>query len=261
MLKSWQKQVAYKVLSEPGFAWLKMRYFAHQHRLGRGEEPEMRFLPFFVRQGDTVLDLGANVGFYTVRLSHLVGPTGMVHALEPVPETLAILRYVTKTLGLKNVSLHAVAVSDRVGTAEVYVPLDSSGIPNYYLSHLQANGHQVGRRVTTSSRTLDDLRPSFRSNVSCIKCDVEGAELPVLKGGRNLFASDRPVLLCEVSEYSSYSSRNGEEVFDLLHEWGFRGYRIEGDSLLGCDRWTRGTINYFFIPAEQPAPFLGLEGL
>src|SRR5438034_5802906 len=132
-MKNMLKQVVYATLNEYAQRWLKKRYFTYQYGRDVVWEREMQFLNRFINPGDAVLDIGANVGLYTVKLSKLVGPVGAVHAFEPVPETFDILQHVTRTLGLKNVVLHNCALADRVGHLKVIVPTDSNGIKNYYL--------------------------------------------------------------------------------------------------------------------------------
>ena len=72
---------------------MKRRYFALQIRRGlfRTEEPEFNLASEILREGDWVLDVGANIGHYTVRFSELVGDKGRVIAFEPVPDTFEIL--------------------------------------------------------------------------------------------------------------------------------------------------------------------------
>jgi FkbM family methyltransferase len=251
MLKTWLKLAAHHLLNEPAQRWLKKRYFVYQHRIGAVEETEMRFLNQFVRSGDTVLDIGANVGFYTVRLSRLVGPQGMVHAFEPIQETFDILAYVTQTLKLRNVLLYLNAVADQVGVLEMLVPKDSRGIANFYLAHLDQNEIGSDSRVSIRSKTIECLREKGLPTVSFIKCDVEGAELLVLKGAQGLLVSDRPVLLCEVSERSQFSESNGAEVFVFLHRLGFQGYSCCAERLVRCENLRHGIVNYFFIPEER----------
>jgi hypothetical protein len=90
--------------------------------------PEIKFLPKFVQPSDVVLDVGANHGLYAYHLSRLVGPTGCVHAFEPIPLNLTILRHTVKSLGLTNVVVHPNACGDEDCTARFCVLLDH-GIP------------------------------------------------------------------------------------------------------------------------------------
>ena len=79
----------------------------------RPNDPEYEQLPLFVKPGDWVIDVGANVGYYTWKLSQLVGQQGRVLAIEPIPESMEMLMSVIGTLPCDNVTTFNVAASDQ----------------------------------------------------------------------------------------------------------------------------------------------------
>ena len=103
---------------------LKKRYYLGLLRADADElmETDARALPRFLKAGDFVIDVGAFVGFYSQRLSRLVGPSGRVWSFEPMPLTYEILSASLQRLGLKNVRAFPCAVSDRDGAATMEVP-------------------------------------------------------------------------------------------------------------------------------------------
>ncbi len=244
----WMRRMAYVLLTRRVRLALMNAYYLHQHRRRAGEEPEMRCLESFVRPGDCVVDIGANVGFYTVRLSEAVGPRGMVHAFEPVPETFAILSDIVRRLPLPNVVLHACALADGEGAAEMVVPGEAGGADNLYLAHLAGEDPGPGRRVRVETTTLDGLRRGGLPRIAFIKCDVEGAELLVLRGAGAVFRGDRPVVLCEVSRHATRFRSSPEEVFAFMRGIGYRSMRVAGDALAPCDGPIPDVENYFFLP-------------
>src|SRR5258708_7971881 len=117
---------------------LKRHYYSWQIRHGRFRTHEQEFqqLDEYVSPGDWAIDIGANVGHYTAKLSKLVGPNGRVLALEPVPKTFELLAHNARYFQNANVTLLNVAASDRAAVLGMEVPQIQSGA---YLSHVPDN--------------------------------------------------------------------------------------------------------------------------
>ena len=88
-----------------------------------------------------MLDIGANVGHYTLRMSELVGDSGRVVAFEPVPETFALLAANARGFAIANVSLLNVAASDSAGIAGIRIPQFDDGLTNYYQASLTTDAY------------------------------------------------------------------------------------------------------------------------
>ena len=191
---------------------LKRQYYAWQIRNGRFRtaEKEFQLLDSLVRAGDWVIDVGANVGHYSARLSRLVGPAGRVLAFEPVPKTFRLLSANTRLFAHENVTLLNAAVSEQTTISGIEVPAVQSGA---YLAHLTES--KTGLQVLCLS--LDSLQLPHR--VSLIKIDAEGHELAVLKGMKELLERDRPTLIVELG---------CREPVEYLHDSGFRMERLPG---------------------------------
>lgn len=198
---------------------LRRRHFQREIRRGRfyTDEKEYALLHTLLGQGDWALDIGANVGHYTMRMAELVGPSGRVIALEPVPDTFALLAANARLFAHANVSLLNVAVSDRIGVASMQIPRFASGLSNYYQAHLSAG---PGLAVLTLSIDALSLPP-----VRLVKMDVEGHELPALQGMRGLLARDHPVLIIETGS---------QETMTFLGDLGYAYERLPGSSNLLC---------------------------
>lgn len=150
-------------------------------------EPEFDMLNKWVSPGDIVIDVGANVGHYSLRLASLVGPTGLVYAFEPVQRTFAFLSYNVAASGMTNLILFNAAASDEPRQIRMTVP-ETSGRANYYGATVAANGH-IAHALVIDSLALPP--------VAFAKIDVEGHEASVLQGMRALIERDRPVVLAE----------------------------------------------------------------
>jgi FkbM family methyltransferase len=168
------------------------------------ELDEVSVMQRFVREGDVAFDIGANIGLHSILLSHLIGAQGRLHAFEPNTELVPAL---TRTLSnLENATLHTIALSDKDDESTLFVPPDDSmaSLKDWTVgTNLREDVEP--RLVTCQQRRMDDLvgdrllpQPDF------IKCDVEGAELLVFKGGhKTLERADAPIILFEINRDAS----------------------------------------------------------
>jgi FkbM family methyltransferase len=170
-------------------------------------EPEMqRLFVKLVKLGSVFYDIGANVGFYSLLASQLVG-TGKVIAFEPSPENVRYLRRHLDLNQCSNVEIFDLAICDREGCA--YFAEDQTGS----MGRLEPRG---GRQVRTS--TLDALlRAQNIPPPDYLKMDIEGAEFQALLGARECFQRYKPVL---------FLATHGKDVHgyccQLLNSWGYK---------------------------------------
>jgi len=160
-------------------------------------EPEVPLLPELVKSGDWVMDVGANVGHYAKRLSELVGPTGRVFAFEPVPATFALLTSNARVFAHQNTTLINAAISDERRSVGISVPLNVSGLADYYMAKLSPSENSTH---TVYTLPLDVFLSDQR--ISLIKIDVEGHEVAALSGMKNLIMRHKPVLIIETESDS-----------------------------------------------------------
>jgi len=163
-----------------------------------GFQPTERLTRHFirlVRPGDTVIDVGANLGYYTLAAAKLVGREGEVHAFEASPLTLAWLQQNAALNPFANIHVHGVAVSDRCGETTFHTaPAEKAGY-----SSLRDLGDETRSVVTVPTVTLDSLLDEI-PRTRLVKIDVEGAELLVLHGMERLIGRDRPYIIMEIDD-------------------------------------------------------------
>ena len=198
---------------------LKRLHFGRMIRKGTftsAEEHDAEFdrLSEWVSPGDWVVDVGANLGNYSARMSELVGRRGRVFSFEPVPETFELLTANMARLPLRNLTLLNVAASDERGVRGMEVPRMSDGVENRYMAHL-TEGHDGGLAVVCLPVDALDIP----RRISLIKIDVEGHELAALRGMRRLLERDHPVLIVE---------GRSDDVSALLAAIGYRFEQADG---------------------------------
>ena len=163
----------------------RLYYWVRAHRERLSGEPELGLLPTLVDPGRNSVDVGANKGVYTYWLQRC---SRHVYAYEPNPKMFRILHAAAGG----NVTVSPVALSDATGTSMLRVPKTMGGYSNQGAS---LNYRKVGPdygEVAVETRRLDD---AGLADVGFIKIDVEGHEMAVIEGGRELIARDRPTLL------------------------------------------------------------------
>lgn len=188
-------------------------------------EPEVRReIRRLLDRGATAIDAGANVGWHTLLMASIVGPAGRVIAVEPNPTTRARLASAIEANRFSQVTVESRALSDRAGPAGFEAPpaghvWDGTG---RLVRDAGPNAPQV------HCVTLDDLAAEHAlDNVALVKIDVEGWELAVLRGGRRMIESSRPVILFEYDPaYVSRCGGSGDELSDLLFGAGYRLFAL-----------------------------------
>ncbi|HKI21375.1 MAG TPA: FkbM family methyltransferase [Isosphaeraceae bacterium] len=181
-----------------------------------GESAEMRRL---IRPGDTVVDVGANVGWYTLLASSRVGDSGRVIAFEPAQGSLSLLRKSITANYRSNVSVEPKALSDRRGSITLHIHETNRGGH----SILEDAGRTASVEVETV--TLDEYLGGRESEIGLVKIDVEGAEGLVLAGMRETLRKRLPRTV--IVEFNpSAVRRTGLDPEDVLRRVLEPGYRV-----------------------------------
>jgi FkbM family methyltransferase len=198
-----------------------------------GFEPaERAFVQRFLTPGMTVLDIGAHHGLYTLLAAKLVGPTGKVFAFEPSPRERKALALNVTLNRCKNVSLQPLALGGQEGLFDLHIAGDGmTGFNSFRPSVDAGKTLKVSVRVTT----LDNwITATGIHRVDFIKLDVEGGELSVLSGARELLTRQpRPIILAEVEDRRTAPwGYAANEIVRNLAEAEFDWYELREDGSL-----------------------------
>ena len=243
------KRTAWRILPHSTVQLIKKRHYLRLLRSSLLEkEPELRVVRYLVKPGDTVIDIGANVGVYSKILSELVGPEGHVYSIEPFPPTFEILCHNVRKLRLDNVVPINVAVSDSQAVVTMSLPYDSSGAETHYRASIITDRPKEGKIKTANvqATTIDSRFLSASGTISFIKCDVEGHEPACIKGAVKFLAQSKPAWLIEVSGEPDNTDSAAHHVFKILHDHGYSAWWYDGSKLIKRRPGDKST-NYFFL--------------
>jgi FkbM family methyltransferase len=196
---------------------LRYLYRAFKARY-RDQSEELDASLAVIRQGDTVVDAGANKGAYLYWLRRAVGASGSVFAFEPQPTLASYLQDVCRTMNWSNVQMKATALSDKVGTAKLFVPGEKDS-PGASLESAAANnpGHAFDCPITTLDEQLANAE-----RVSLLKVDVEGHELNLFRGAAQILKKHKPLIVFEC-EARHLTNHKPSDVFAYLQSLGYMG--------------------------------------
>lgn len=211
-------------------------------------EIDLKIVRHLINPGDLVVDIGANIGLYTLFLSRFVGEQGCVYSIEPVPITFKLLSHNVKKLQLNNVKLFNCGISDKNGSAVMEVPEYLSGGENFYQAHIIDNGnkHTSLRQFEVNLKTLDSLLFDSTKKVNFVKIDAEGYEYQVVKGSKLIISKSKPACLIEVSGDPEDEKSNAFALFNFFREEGYQPYWFDGDKIHKYSKGDKST-NYFFL--------------
>jgi FkbM family methyltransferase len=196
-------------------------------------KPEIEAAKRLISPGDTVFDVGANIGLFSAIYSKFVTDKGKVYAFEPIPETHWMLLETLALNKTENVSAQRLALSEKKGRSlmhtfdKEYSAWSSFGRPQF-------GDHKPSGTVKVRVDTIDNYCSENNiKKINFLKLDVEGYEKHVLKGAEGLLRSGSvDVLSFEISKIPLEASGvKPNEVFTMLRSFGYKAYSFDIESL------------------------------
>jgi FkbM family methyltransferase len=229
----------------------------HSFFTGEYDDRLIRAALRLVVPGRAVLDVGANIGFWSVPLGLACKRAGTAcFAFEPCPSNASRLRRNVHLNGLDEfVTVHEFALSDRRGEMALSLREDfADGAETGNAALVDAPSTRFAT-IPVALRRLDEVWAQREEQIGLVKLDVEGHELPVLEGGRQVLQRHRPVILCEWNTgYRATGTRHDPHPINALLQSLHYSCALHDGS-----RWRqvsafhsdRGLDDLFLIPAEQ----------
>ncbi len=214
---------------------------------GAYEKSEMRIFDRILTDAMVILDVGANIGWYSLLWGKKYTKS-IIHAFEPVGPNYQYLVSNIVINGIKNVIPHNYGLSDKTGEAEFYYYPGGACLA----SSRNVIGYENPEKLLCKMQTLDSCKHLFlNAGVDFIKCDVEGAELFVLQGGADVIIRDKPVIVLElIYEWCKPFNYQPNDLIEFLKGLDYKVFLPEGDKLVEVHRHVKSDYanqNYFFL--------------
>lgn len=202
---------------------LKDHIEKHLFWYGYYEKNEIGLLLNLVQDGAVIMDVGANIGYVSLLVSSHC-PKSTVIAIEPGPSIMKKLKRNLALNKLENVKV----LEKAVGASEGYSQFFESGSDNLGMSGLTPAENHIGHTTEVCVTTIDQVFSELKlTRLDLVKIDVEGAEIQVLKGMKQVISTQRPWILVEVcsSNLKRFES-NAEAIYELMELANYQPYRI-----------------------------------
>ncbi len=210
------------------------------------EQEDSEMLYSLVNDGDTIFDIGANIGWYSNHLAKKL-PNATIICFEPIPATFAQLKSNTELNQSQNIILNDFAFSDTVKTLSFYYSPALTGASSSV--NITENDSMI--LLECPADTIDNfVAKNNIPKLDFIKCDVEGAELFVYKGGAATIEKYKPVVFSEMlRKWAAKFGYHPNDIIDFYGNFGYNCYTSHGGKLVPFGRVTDETLetNYFFL--------------
>lgn len=187
--------------------------------------PELFYLQQLIRPGFVCVDIGANVGYYSVFLSAYCGKEGHVHAVEPVDLFARIFHKNIGHYGKGNVTLHHTALGGENKTIQMGTPV-IDGVFRHGLTRVIENEAAESMRTYEVKMQVPDELFASLSRFDFLKCDVEGYEVHIMPHFMRTIGKFRPLIQMEIS-----TKENREKIFNLFLPLGYQVCRLRDNKL------------------------------
>lgn len=191
------------------------------------EQEEILFLRKYLKQADTFIDIGSNIGLFSLHAAQIVNSQGKVYAFEPTPSTNSRLIENIELNKFQNIiNANAIGLSSKKGKLELNISTIGYDAWNTFA---QNSDTLFQKKMMVSVQTLDNFLTEnniTENKIKLVKIDVEGWEIEVLKGAVSLLSlEDAPVFMIEFTEENLFAAgANSYELYDLLVSFGYSWY-------------------------------------
>lgn len=208
------------------------------------EDSEMLYK--LVSDGDIIFDVGANIGWYSNHLSKKL-PNAKIYSFEPIPETHAQVKRNIELNNASNITLNNVALSDKIQTLTFFYSPTITGASS--AANITENENMVKLECVTN--TIDNyVNDNNIAALDFIKCDVEGAEFMVYKGGAETIKKHQPIVFTEMlRKWAAKFGYHPNDIISFFKQFGYNCYTSHDGKLILIETVTDATIetNFFFL--------------
>jgi FkbM family methyltransferase len=196
------------------------------------EKEELEFVKSVLNEGDVFIDVGANIGLYTLIASRRVGNTGKVISFEPSPVSFKRLNENIVLNNLENTDSRNIGLSNQIGTLKFH--MSNNGYDAWDSFAYTSATDKSLKNIDVPVSTLDsEISGIEKEKIKLIKIDVEGWEKFVLNGAKDILTQYAPLLMIEFTEENTFNAGYSvHEIYDIMKDWGYQWYRIKDGVLV-----------------------------
>jgi len=214
--------------------------------LWKKKYPELFYLDTILKPGDTCIDIGANLGYYSTRMARIVGKTGKVYAIEPIPLFGEIWRKNVCPVCVKQAELLPFALGVEQGTVQMGIP-EKNGRIHHGMTKIasSADEHYV-KYFDVEMRNPDELFAHLNS-LDFIKCDVEGYETVVFRNFTQTIKKFKPLVQSELGGHE-----NRQNVISLFLSLGYTCNVLQNNALkqITLEEAMSVSSDFYFVPSK-----------
>jgi FkbM family methyltransferase len=195
------------------------------------EKDEIEFLKSNLKPGDIFVDIGSNVGLFSLVASNIVGENGSVYSFEPTPQTFTRLQKNIVLNRFTNIKVKNIGLSDKKGNLELQISENGFDAWNTFA---RKENERFQHKTSVEVSTIDDEFTDIdKSRISFVKIDVEGWEKFVINGGKSFFENYSPVVMVEFTETNTFDAGYFvQEIYDIMVEFGYKWFRNKKGQLI-----------------------------
>jgi FkbM family methyltransferase len=227
------RQLLLKFLGLSNYLQLISTIYICAIRMGflRKKYPEIFYLKQLIKPGFICVDIGANVGYYSVQLSKLVNPGGHVYSVEPVPLFAKVFQRNCNKFAHKNVTLYQVALGAEQREVTLATPM-MDGVFKHGLTHIvDGNNYMQGSATYKANMVIADELFAGLEKIDFLKCDVEGYETILFPQMINTIKRCMPIIQIEIN-----NPENIITLYELLQLLGYKWHVLNNKRLEPIDK-------------------------
>jgi FkbM family methyltransferase len=240
------RKLLFKLLGLKGFIRLisKIYLIMVNNGMGKKKYPELFYLNELVSPGDTCIDIGANVGYYSRRLSKLVGNNGKVYAVEPIPLFGEIWKKNVKLNKNPHLTLFPYALGSENTTVKMGIP-ERNGVLHHGMTKIASTGDENYIKFYDVEMKIPDEIFADIADLKFVKCDVEGYENMVFSNMKETLKKHRPLVQSELG-----GEENRLSVIALFKELNYTPKVLKDGKLIDIQEkdYMKVNTDYYFLP-------------
>ena len=214
------------------------------------EKDDSEMLFKLINDGDTIFDIGANIGWYSNHLAKKF-PNSTIYSFEPIPETFNQISANTELNGATNIRLNNMALSSKKEKLTFFYSPTVTGAS----SSKNITENQNMTKLELEAETIDNfIITNSIDKLDFVKCDVEGAEYFVYQGGLETFKNNKPIIFTEMlRKWAAKFGYHPNDIISYFKNFGYKCFIVKDSKLSLFEFVNESTIatNFFFMHPEK----------